>query len=66
MEIAETERFIAGMASRLGMTLAAADLPSVVVVWTVLEQNAAALLAYDLPERIEAAGIFRMPTADDG
>jgi hypothetical protein len=58
---AEIESFVQEMARGLGVKVDPADLPAVVAVFGVLERNAAALMAFDLPESITAASIFRIP-----
>ena len=58
---AELERYVDEMARRLGVRIDAMDVPAVVSVFSVLERNAAALMAFALPESIEAAPVFRIP-----
>jgi Protein of unknown function (DUF4089) len=52
-------------AALLGVKMDARDVPTVVAMFSVLERSAAVLMAYDLPETIEAAPVFRVPAEPD-
>jgi hypothetical protein len=62
---AEIEAFVQEMARVLGVKVDPTDLPAVAAVFGVLERNAAALMAFELPESITAAPIFRIPAERD-
>ena len=62
---AEIAAYVNEAAALLGVKLDAADVPALVMAFSVLERSAAVLMTYDLPESIEAGPVFRMPAEPD-